>query len=91
MIPTSTGARAAVIGAAAHAGQAGRQRDPVPTADVSMVDFTFDAARDTTPEEINGAISAAAAAGLLKGIPPPMTKSLCRSTSPTTRPLRSSA
>ena len=69
MIPTSTGAARAVGLVLPHMqGKLDGSAIRVPTADVSMVDFTFDAARDTTPEEINGAISAAAAAGPLKGI-----------------------
>ena len=69
MIPTSTGAARAVGLVLPHMqGKLDGSAIRVPTADVSMVDFTFDAARDTTPEEINGAISAAAAEGPLKGI-----------------------
>lgn len=69
MIPTSTGAARAVGLVLPHMqGKLDGSAIRVPTADVSMADFTFDAARDTTPEEINGAISAAAAEGPLKGI-----------------------
>ena len=40
----------------------------VPTPNVSVVDLTFEADRDTTVDEINDAIRAAAAEGPLKGI-----------------------
>jgi glyceraldehyde 3-phosphate dehydrogenase len=40
----------------------------VPTPNVSVVDLTFEAARDTTVVEINAAIVAAASSGPLKGI-----------------------
>jgi glyceraldehyde 3-phosphate dehydrogenase len=40
----------------------------VPTPNVSVVDLTFEAARNTTVEEINAALHAAAASGPLKGI-----------------------
>jgi glyceraldehyde 3-phosphate dehydrogenase len=40
----------------------------VPTPNVSVVDLTFQASRDTTPDEINAAIHAAAADEPLKGI-----------------------
>ena len=39
----------------------------VPTVNVSLVDFTFEAARDTTPEEINRLMQEAAQ-GSLKGV-----------------------
>ena len=90
MIPTSTGAARGWLALPHMQGKLDGSAIPVPAADVSMVDFTFDAARDTTPEEINGAISAAAAPGRSRAFLPPMTKSSFRSTSPTTRPRRSS-
>lgn len=68
IIPTSTGA-AKVLGLVLPSlqdkldGCAVR----VPTANVSMVDLTMSAARDTSPQEINQIMSAAAA-GELKGI-----------------------
>ncbi len=40
----------------------------MPTPNVSLVDLVFTAGRDTTVEEINGALRAAAASGPLKGI-----------------------
>ena len=39
----------------------------MPTVNVSLVDFTFEAARDTTPEEINRLMQEAAQ-GSLKGV-----------------------
>ena len=69
MIPTSTGAARAVGLVLPHMqGKLDGCAIRVPTADVSMVDFTFDAARDTSAEEINAAISKAAASGPLAGI-----------------------
>ena len=69
LIPTSTGAARAVGLVLPHMkGKLDGSAIRVPTADVSMVDFTFDASRDTTPEEINAFISAAAASGPLQGI-----------------------
>jgi glyceraldehyde 3-phosphate dehydrogenase len=68
MIPTSTGAAKAVglvlpeLDGKLH-GSAVR----VPTPNVSLVDLKFDAGRDTTEEEINNAIKAAAE-GPLKGV-----------------------
>jgi glyceraldehyde 3-phosphate dehydrogenase len=40
----------------------------VPTPNVSVVDLTFDAGRTVTREEINEALTAAAASGPLKGV-----------------------
>lgn len=69
MIPTSTGAARAVGLVLPHMqGKLDGCAIRVPTADVSMVDFTFDAGRDTTAEEINQAIVDAATSGPLKGI-----------------------
>ena len=69
MIPTSTGAARAVGLVLPHMqGKLDGCAIRVPTADVSMVDFTFDAGRDTTAEEINQAIVEAATSGPLKGI-----------------------
>ncbi len=68
MIPTSTGAAKAVglvlpeLDGKLH-GSAIR----VPTPNVSLVDLKFDAGRDTTEDEINDAIKAAAE-GALKGV-----------------------
>ncbi|MEM9392415.1 MAG: type I glyceraldehyde-3-phosphate dehydrogenase [Pseudomonadota bacterium] len=68
MIPTSTGAAKAVgLVLPDLAGKLDGVAIRVPTPNVSVVDLTFEAARDTTAEEINAAIHAAAA-GPLKGI-----------------------
>ena len=40
----------------------------VPTPNVSLVDLTFTPKRDTTVEEVNGALKAASESGPLKGI-----------------------
>ncbi|SDX51538.1 type I glyceraldehyde-3-phosphate dehydrogenase [Roseicitreum antarcticum] len=69
MIPTSTGAAKAVgLVLPELDGKLDGVAIRVPTPNVSVVDLTFDAVRDTTVEEINDAIKAAAADGPLKGI-----------------------
>ena len=69
MIPTSTGAAKAVgLVLPDLAGKLDGVAIRVPTPNVSVVDLTFEAARDTTADEINAAIHAAAASGPLKGI-----------------------
>jgi glyceraldehyde 3-phosphate dehydrogenase len=69
MIPTSTGAAKAVgLVLPELAGKLDGVAIRVPTPNVSVVDLTFEAARDVTAEEINAAICAAAAEGPLKGI-----------------------
>jgi len=69
MIPTSTGAAKAVgLVLPELAGKLDGVAIRVPTPNVSVVDLTFEAARDTTAEEINAAIHAAASDGPLKGI-----------------------
>ncbi|MFN7003155.1 MAG: type I glyceraldehyde-3-phosphate dehydrogenase [Roseinatronobacter sp.] len=69
MIPTSTGAAKAVgLVLPELAGKLDGVAIRVPTPNVSVVDLTFEAARDVTVEEINAAISAAASEGPLKGI-----------------------
>ena len=69
MIPTSTGAAKAVgLVLPELKGRLDGVAIRVPTPNVSVVDFVFDAARDTSVEEINAAIRAAATAGPLKGI-----------------------
>ena len=40
----------------------------VPTANVSLIDLTFDAARETTPDEVNSLMEEAARSNRLKGI-----------------------
>ncbi|MEM7721609.1 MAG: type I glyceraldehyde-3-phosphate dehydrogenase [Pseudomonadota bacterium] len=68
MIPTSTGAAKAVgLVLPELNGKLDGVAIRVPTPNVSVVDLTFEAARDTTVEEINAAIHAAAD-GPLKGI-----------------------
>ena len=69
MIPTTTGAAKAVALVLPELkGKLDGVAIRVPTPNVSVVDLTFEAARDTTVEEINEAIIAAAGAGPLKGI-----------------------
>ena len=69
MIPTSTGAAKAVgLVLPELAGKLDGFAIRVPTPNVSVVDLTFEAARDVTAEEVNDAIRAAAASGPLKGI-----------------------
>ncbi len=68
MIPTKTGAAAAVgLVLPELAGKLNGFAMRVPTVNVSVVDLTFVASRDTTEEEIN-TIMKKAAAGELKGI-----------------------
>ena len=68
LIPTSTGAARAVgLVLPELAGKLDGTAIRVPTANVSLVDLTFTAKRQTTAEEINEAISKAAH-GRLKGI-----------------------
>lgn len=68
MIPTSTGAAKAVgLVLPDLAGKLDGVAIRVPTPNVSVVDLTFEAARETSVEEINAAIKAAAN-GPLKGV-----------------------
>ena len=68
MIPTSTGAAKAVgLVLPELAGKLNGSSIRVPTPNVSVVDLVFNAGRDTTPEEINAAIIAAAD-GPMKGV-----------------------
>ncbi len=68
MIPTKTGAAAAVgLVLPELNGKLDGFAVRVPTINVSLVDLTFEAARDTTVEEVN-AIMKAASEGPLKGI-----------------------
>ena len=68
MIPTSTGAAKAVgLVLPELAGKLDGVAIRVPTANVSVVDLTFEAARETSVDEINEAIRSAAN-GPLKGI-----------------------
>ena len=69
MIPTSTGAAKAVgLVLPELDGKLDGVAIRVPTPNVSCVDLTFEADRDTTADEINDVIRAAAAEGPLKGI-----------------------
>jgi len=69
MIPTSTGAAKAVgLVLPELAGKLDGSAIRVPTPNVSVVDFKFEAVRETSADEINAAIRAAAASGPLKGI-----------------------
>ena len=68
MIPTSTGAAKAVgLVLPELAGKLDGSAVRVPTPNVSMVDLVFDAGRETTIEEINGALKSAAEGGM-KGV-----------------------
>ena len=69
MIPTSTGAaRALGLVLPELAGKLDGSSIRVPTPNVSVVDLKIVPGRDVTKEEINAAMSAAAASGPLKGI-----------------------
>ncbi len=69
IIPTSTGAAKAVgLVLPEMKGRLDGTSMRVPTPNVSVVDLVFEAARDTTVEEINDAIRAAATEGPLVGI-----------------------
>ncbi|KPQ14904.1 MAG: glyceraldehyde-3-phosphate dehydrogenase, type I [Rhodobacteraceae bacterium HLUCCO18] len=69
MIPTSTGAARAVgLVLPELKGKLDGVSIRVPTPNVSVVDLTFETGRDTTVEEINDAIRAAASHGPLKGV-----------------------
>lgn len=69
MIPTKTGAAAAVgLVLPELNGKLDGFAMRVPTINVSIVDLTFIAKRDTTVEEVNDILKAAATSGPLKGI-----------------------
>ena len=69
MIPTTTGAARAVgLVMPDLLGKLDGVSIRVPTPNVSCVDLTFEASRDTTLNEINAAFEAAAAEGTLKGV-----------------------
>ena len=69
MIPTTTGAARAVgLVMPDLLGKLDGVSIRVPTPNVSCVDLTFEAGRDTTINEINAAFEAAAAEGTLKGV-----------------------
>jgi glyceraldehyde 3-phosphate dehydrogenase len=69
MIPTSTGAAKAVgLVLPELKGKLDGTAIRVPTANVSLIDFKFDAARDTLREEINALMEEAAESTRLRGI-----------------------
>ena len=69
MIPTSTGAARAIgLVLPALKGKLDGTAIRVPTANVSLIDLTLDAARDTDPPEINALMEDAAKSNRLKGI-----------------------
>ena len=69
MIPTTTGAARAVgLVMPDLLGKLDGVSIRMPTPNVSCVDLTFEASRDTTINEINAAFEAAAAEGALKGV-----------------------
>src|SRR5229473_2864338 len=69
MIPTSTGAAKAVgLVLPSLKGKLDGTSIRVPTANVSVIDFKFDAARDTSVEEINELMIKAAGSNRFKGI-----------------------
>jgi glyceraldehyde 3-phosphate dehydrogenase len=69
IIPTTTGAARAVGEVLPELkGKLDGSAVRVPTPNVSLVDLTFTPGRDTTVEEINGALKAASQSGPLKGI-----------------------
>ncbi|MHB1219423.1 MAG: type I glyceraldehyde-3-phosphate dehydrogenase [Alphaproteobacteria bacterium] len=68
MIPTSTGAaRAVSLVLPALKGKLDGTAIRVPTANVSLIDFTFTSKRKTTPQEINNAM-VKASKGMMEGI-----------------------
>jgi len=69
MIPTTTGAARAVGEVLPELkGKLDGSAIRVPTPNVSLVDLTFTPARDTSLDEVNGALKAASESGPLKGI-----------------------
>ena len=69
MIPTSTGAAKAVgLVLPALKGKLDGTAIRIPTANVSLIDFKFDAARDTSREEVNTLMEEAAGSAQLRGI-----------------------
>src|SRR6516162_2664678 len=69
MIPTSTGAAKAVgLVLPVLKGKLDGTAIRVPTANVSLIDFKFDAARDTSREEVNTLMEKAAGSNQLRGI-----------------------
>src|ERR1700726_5244496 len=69
LIPTSTGAARAVgLGLPALQGNLDGTAIRVPTANVSLIDFTFDSARDTSGDEVNSLMEEASRSNRLRGI-----------------------
>jgi len=69
MIPTTTGAARAVAEVLPELkGKLDGSSIRVPTPDVSVVDLTFTPSRETSVEEVNAALKAAAESGPLKGV-----------------------
>ena len=69
MIPTTTGAARAVGEVLPELkGKLDGSAVRVPTPNVSLVDLTFTPKRDTSVEEVNGALKAASESGPLKGV-----------------------
>ncbi len=69
LIPTSTGAARAVgLVLPALKGKLDGTAIRVPTANVSLIDFKFDAARETSADEVNSLMEDAAKSNRLKGI-----------------------
>jgi glyceraldehyde 3-phosphate dehydrogenase len=69
MIPTSTGAARAIgLVMPALKGKLDGTAIRVPTANVSLIDLTFDAARDVDDKEVNALMEEAAKSNRLKGI-----------------------
>jgi glyceraldehyde 3-phosphate dehydrogenase len=69
LIPTSTGAAKAVgLVLPALKGKLDGTAIRVPTANVSLIDFKFDAARETSADEVNSLMEEAAESNRLKGI-----------------------
>jgi glyceraldehyde 3-phosphate dehydrogenase (phosphorylating) len=69
LIPTSTGAAKAVgLVLPALKGKLDGTAIRVPTANVSLIDFKFDAARETSSDEVNGLMEDAAKSNRLNGI-----------------------
>jgi glyceraldehyde 3-phosphate dehydrogenase len=69
MIPTSTGAARAIgLVMPALKGKLDGTAIRVPTANVSLIDFKFDAARETDVKEVNALMEEAAKSNRLKGI-----------------------
>src|ERR1700674_456189 len=69
LIPTSTGAAKAVgLVLPALKGKLDGTAIRVPTANVSLIDFKFDSARETTTDEVNTLMEEAAKSNRLKGI-----------------------